>query len=242
MHSHNHINKPRILPDAPPVIEVEKIGMRRGDRNVLTDVSLSVRRGDFLAITGPNGGGKTTLLRIILGLLQPTSGHIRYFNPSGKEGDKPAFGYLPQKNAVDAHFPVTVSEVIASGLLTMRGIDNGTRRHEIERVLELIDMTDLANRPIGHLSGGQLQRALFGRAIIRKPEILVLDEPLSYIDKHFEERLYDIIDDISHSATILLVSHEMSEISAMANRHIIVDHTLTECCATRHFIPPQCTE
>ena len=104
MHSHNHINKPRILPDAPPVIEVEKIGMRRGDRNVLTDVSLSVRRGDFLAITGPNGGGKTTLLRIILGLLQPTSGHIRYFNPAKKATNRHS-ATCPRKTPSTPTFP-----------------------------------------------------------------------------------------------------------------------------------------
>ena len=114
------------------------------------------------------------------------------------------------------------------------------RKARVAEVLRLIEMSDLAGRPIGRLSGGQLQRALFGRAIASHPAILVLDEPLSYIDKHFEEHLYSIISEMAPYTTILLVSHEMSQISAMANRHIIVDHSLHECTATHHYLKPEC--
>ena len=217
--------------------------MRREEKYVLKDVCLTVYYGDFLAITGPNGGGKTTLLRIILGLLAPTHGSVSFYAPDSPHvalATPPAFGYLPQKNTIDSHFPVSVEEVIASGLLAEKSLSKAEKAARVEDTLVLTGLADLRTRPIGRLSGGQLQRALFGRAIIRKPQILVLDEPLSYIDKHFETRMYDIIRDLSGHTTILLVSHEMSAIGAMAGRHIIVDRHLTECTAHHHYFPPEC--
>lgn len=101
-------------------------------------------------------------------------------------------------------------------------------------------MSPLQNRPIGKLSGGQLQRTLFARAIVSTPPVLVLDEPLSYLDKHFEQHLYRIIADMAPSTTIVLVSHEMSQIAGMANRHVIVDHTLHECVAEHHWTHSDC--
>ncbi|MDE6121541.1 MAG: ATP-binding cassette domain-containing protein, partial [Muribaculaceae bacterium] len=153
---------------------------------------------------------------------------------------RPAVGYLPQKNSVDSHFPISVREVVASGLLMEKKLTSEEMARRVDETLELVELADLASRPIGRLSGGQLQRALFGRAIIRRPGMLVLDEPLSYIDKHFEAHLYRIIADLAKSTTILLVSHEMSEIAGMANRHIIVDGTLKECTASQHFRPADC--
>lgn len=208
---------------------------------ILSDVNFTADRGDFIAITGPNGGGKTTLLRLILGLLSPTQGKIVYYSAEGKpSASAPHFGYLPQKNSVDSHFPITVGEVVASGLLGIKGLADSERRARVSEVLRMIEMTAYERHPIGKLSGGQLQRALFGRAIVSRPGILVLDEPLSYIDKHFEEHLYRIIADMAPHSTILLVSHEMSQISAMANRHVIVDHTLHECTAAHHYLKPEC--
>lgn len=218
-----------------------EVSFRREDREVLSDINFTADRGDFIAITGPNGGGKTTLLRLILGLLKPTEGKIVYYDEAGQTSDlTPKFGYLPQKNSVDSHFPITVGEVVASGLLGTKGMSDAERRERVAEVLRLIEMSDLAGRPIGRLSGGQLQRALFGRAIACNPAILVLDEPLSYIDKHFEKHLYSIISEMAPHTTILLVSHEMSQISAMANRHIIVDHRLHECTAAHHYLKPEC--
>ncbi len=104
----------------------------------------------------------------------------------------------------------------------------------------MAEMQNLSDRPIGRLSGGQLQRALFARAIVCRPELLVLDEPLSYIDKHFESKLYNIIERLSLSTTILLVSHEITAIAAMANRHVVVDRTLKECNASHHYSKTEC--
>lgn len=202
-------------------------------RHILTDINLTVDHGDFVAVSGPNGGGKTSMLRIILGLLKPSSGSVEF--PCGK----PTVGYLPQKNSVDAHFPISVKEVVASGLLN----SHWTREEKAVRVAEvlhMIEMEQLQDRAIGRLSGGQMQRALFGRAIACRPSFLVLDEPLSYLDKHFENRLYEILATMGKDTTILLVSHEMTAIAAMANRHIMVDNTLRECTAQHHYVKHDC--
>lgn len=204
-----------------------------GRRCVLHGVNFCVDRGDFVAITGPNGGGKTTLLRLILGLISPTKGTVR-------RAPGISVGYLPQKNAVDSHFPISVSEVIASGLLSIRNIPPHERKMIVDETIERVELESHRNHPIGEISGGQLQRTLLGRAIISKPELLVLDEPLSYIDKHFEAHLYDIIADIARSATILLVSHEMSTISTMSNRHLIVNGSVQICHHTHHYAPSSC--
>lgn len=195
------------------------VGLVRDGKVILQNVNFTVNRGDFVAVTGPNGGGKTTMLRIILGLLKPTCGKVEFASP------KPSIGYLPQKNMVDSHFPLTVAQVVESGLLGIRGLDKAEIGRRTAEVLRRIEMEEHAQRPIGKLSGGQLQRTLLGRAIIAEPGLLVLDEPLSYLDKHFESRIYSLLEEISRECTILLVSHDMNSIDAMANRHIIVDHT-----------------
>ncbi len=224
-----------------PLLSLCDINFHRENRIILSDVNFTVDHGDFIAITGPNGGGKTTLLRLILRLLKPSSGHIIYYDNNGiATNDPPQFGYLPQKNSVDANFPITVREVVASGLLSDKSMCREEKDNRVQEALRLIELTDLSNRAIGRLSGGQLQRAMLGRAIVSHSPVLVLDEPLSYIDKHFEAYLYRIINDISHHSTILLVSHEMSAIAGMANRHIIVDHTLHECTAAHHYIKQEC--
>ncbi len=223
-----------------PAIRLSEVGMRWERREILDAVNLTVNRGDFIAITGPNGGGKTTLLRIILKLLKPTSGKVDYLNPDGAVSERLPLGYLPQKNMIDSRFPITVEEVVASGLLSEKGVTKENLKKRVDETLALIDLQPHARQTIGTLSGGQLQRALLGRALISNPSILVLDEPLSYIDTRFEGRLYDLLKGLPISTTILLVSHEMSVISGMATRHLIVDHTVHECTSHHHFIPSPC--
>lgn len=217
------------------LISLRGISLRRDRRDILSDIDLDVRRGDFIAVTGPNGGGKTSLLRIVLKLLKPTAGTVTY--PSGSIDT----GYLPQKNMIDSHFPITVSEVVASGLIGHR-TPRDEREHLTARTIELMGLTQHATKSIGALSGGQLQRALLGRAIISRPALLVLDEPLSYVDKQFEHYLYTLMADLARTTTILLVSHEMSTIAGMATRHLIVDHTLTECHSHHHNVHYDCDE
>ena len=221
------------------IISLRDISRRWDDRDILRDINFDVRQGDFIAITGPNGGGKTTLFRIILKLLKPSEGTVTYLR-DGKAVSDLSIGYLPQKNMIDSRFPITVREVVASGLIGER-IGKRQAEEMTAETLRLMGLGEHAGKSIGALSGGQLQRALLGRAIISSPRVLVLDEPLSYVDKQFEQYIYTLVERLSTSTTILLVSHEMSTIAGMANRHLVIDHSLHECHSRHHQVDYGCT-
>lgn len=225
-----------------PIITLTDISITRENKRILTDVNLSVNRGDFMAVTGPNGGGKTTLMRLMLRLLCPTSGKVIYFDGEGRETANLSIGYLPQKNMIDSKFPITVSEVVELGIPPSMHLGKPQRREAVAEKVELVGLTDYADASIGTLSGGQLQRALMARAIISNPELLVLDEPLSYLDRKYEQRIYDIVAAMAGDTTIVLVSHDMSRIAEMANRHIIVDHKVEACHSGSHFLHYDCCE
>ncbi len=203
------------------IIRLQDVSVSFDRRVVLRDIDFTIDKGDFVAITGPNGGGKTTLLRVILKLLKPSSGKVVYFN-EGKPAKRLHIGYLPQKNMIDVRFPITVGETVHSGML--HGFFG---RHHNDRnfkdTVETTGLTDLLDRPIGDLSGGQLQRTLLARAIVSNPDVIVLDEPLSYVDKQFEHQIYRILEDLRQTKTVIIVSHDMTVISGMANRNLTVD-------------------
>lgn len=203
------------------IIRLQDVSVSFDRRVVLRDIDFTIDNGDFVAITGPNGGGKTTLLRVILKLLKPSSGKVVYFN-EGKPAKRLRIGYLPQKNMIDVRFPITVGETVRSGML--HGFFG---RHHNDRnfkdSVEITGLTDLLDRPIGDLSGGQLQRTLLARAIVSNPDVIVLDEPLSYVDKQFEHQIYRILEDLRQTKTVIIVSHDMTVISGMANRNLTVD-------------------
>lgn len=221
-----------------PLISLQKVSVRREGRRILDDVDLVLNSGDFLAVTGPNGGGKTTLLRLMLKLMSPTSGRVTYFGNDGLPISRLDIGYLPQKNSIDSRFPLTVSEVVASGLMNRRKCCTAEADVLVAEMLAKLHLADRASFPIGDISGGQLQRTLLGRAIISSPDILFLDEPLSYLDRFFIAEIYKLLKELSTTTTIVLVSHEMTAIAEMANRHIVVDHKVRSCHAHSHYFAP----
>lgn len=205
------------------ILRLSGIGMNFDGKWVLRDVNFSVRRGEFVILSGPNGSGKTTLLRIMLRLMKPTVGKVEYFNHEGCPTGRLPIGYLPQKNKIDTRFPITAEETILSGL--RRGIFGHLPedwREKLDKVVELCGTRSFMQQPIGTLSGGQLQRTLLARAIICEPELLVLDEPLSYVDKQFEHRIYEMLRELAKRMTILLVSHELTGLLPLADRTISI--------------------
>lgn len=189
---------------------------------VLTHVDLEVRQGDFILITGPNGGGKTTLLKLLLKLTRPTAGEVSYPHHDKAHDTPLTIGYLPQKSAVDSHFPITVKEVVATALIS--GRCDCDKEARLEDCLKLVGLEDMAHRPLGDLSGGQVQRVLFARAIAGKPEVLVLDEPMSYLDPHYREVITSILRDMKQGGTtIIVVSHDPEWLIGLADLHLSVD-------------------
>lgn len=210
------------------IIAIENVWLSYTDKNILEDINLDIYQGDFLLITGPNGGGKTSLLRTILRLQSPTKGRISFFRQREPVSSLD-MGYLPQKNSIDSRFPITVEEVVASGLMgnTQKGNTKFDSKKEIDEMLDLMGITALRNKPIGVLSGGQLQRSLFGRALISKPEMLILDEPASYIDRQFGNRMFEILRNLSsNGTTIMMVSHEIEPFITLSNRNLYINHIL----------------
>lgn len=208
------------------------------DRNpkVIKNISFSVYQKDFLGIIGPNGGGKTTLLRTIMRLISPTEGEIYFYNDKGKSVPKINIGYLPQLNKIDQKFPITVFDVILSGLSTVNRFSifsfSAKYRKRVYDVAEQMGVEDLLQRPIGELSGGQLQRVLLGRSIIDNPALLILDEPISYVDKLFETNFYKILNEINNRMAIILVSHDIGTILSMVENVLCVNESAHYHCGT----------
>ena len=207
-----------------PIIEIKNLAAGYDGRTVLHDVNLNVYERDFLGIIGPNGGGKTTLIKCILGLLKPTGGEILY-----RGGRALKMGYLPQYNSIDRKFPITVEEVILSGLSIQKSLTSRFTPEQKEKGKQIIarmGLEGLEHRAIGQLSGGQLQRALLGRAIISDPAVLILDEPSTYIDKRFEARLYELLAEINKECAIILVSHDIGTVLQQVKSIACVNETL----------------
>ncbi len=206
-----------------PLIRIKDVDVAYQKLPVLSRVSLTIHYRDFIGIIGPNGGGKTTLVRTILGLIKPQKGGIEY----GVRRSE--IGYLPQGNKIDDQFPITVREVVASGLATGKfseGNPKQSHRTTIDHALEQVGMTSLQSRSIGNLSGGELQRTMLARAIVSSPRLLILDEPETHVDNKFELELYTLLKELNHTMTILLVSHDIGIISPYIKTIACVNRTL----------------
>lgn len=213
------------------VIEISNVSYsyRTKDKPVLADINLTIPELDFLGIIGPNGGGKTTLLNLMLGILKPDTGKI-LIKGKKRKTDSGIFGYVPQYSKIDDSFPIQVQDVLDSAVLS-----SNLKKQELELrregIMEKLKIIELRNARFGSLSGGQKQRTLIGRALISNPEIILLDEPTASVDFSSEKSIYDTLKELNETKTIVLVSHDISFVSsfvkrvACLNRNIAVHDT-----------------
>lgn len=212
-------------PTREPLIEAEGITFGYGREAILQDIALTVHRDDFLAILGPNGGGKTTLVKVLLGLLTPWTGSVRR-HTSGRRG---AHGYVPQFAEFDRRFPVRVRDLVLLGRLGLRGPFRRYSRADREAVEEVIGdlgLSAVADRSIEALSGGQLQRALIARALVSEPEVLFLDEPLASIDAESREVLLATLRDLAERIPVVVVTHDLTPFGGAVRQIACVNRKL----------------
>jgi zinc transport system ATP-binding protein len=210
------------------VIRIEGLRFSFGPAPVLQDVDLQVSEGEFLGLVGPNAGGKSTLLKLILGLLRPQSGLIQVLGTSPKEARR-RLGYVPQYPGFQRDFPISVEQVVLMGRLGLSpglGWYRHADREAAHRALTEVEAADLARRRIGTLSGGQLQRVLLARALVGEPKILILDEPTANIDQRLEGDIFDLLAALNARLTILVVSHDIAFISSYVDRVACLNRTL----------------
>lgn len=215
----------------PPVIKLDEISFAYQDTIVLENISLEIFPGEFVAIIGPNGGGKTTLLKIILGFLKPTLGKIEVLGAAPQNNHAAPIAYVPQTTRFDRQFPISVMEVVLSGCLSRLPWHGRFHQSELDAAsaaLEKVGLLDFQHVPFGKLSGGQAQRVLIARALVSHPQLLLLDEPTASVDSKAEAEIYAILQKLHGTMTILMVTHDLK---AAVDR---VDRVL---CIQRHAIP-----
>jgi zinc transport system ATP-binding protein len=211
-----------------PAITLEDVTFGYDGTPVLTNVNLTIQPRDFVCVLGPNGGGKTTLLKLMLGLIEPQRGTVRVLG-RGPAAARSAIGYLPQHVQLDPQFPANVLDIVLMGRLGRRRAvgpygrgDRAIARHALEEV----DVANLRHRPLGSLSGGQRQRVLIARALACQPEVLLLDEPTANLDPAVQDDLYRLLDKLNERLTILIVSHDIGFVSVFFRSVVCVNRTV----------------
>ena len=215
------------------IIEIDSVSFSYDNQEVLKDISLTVERNDFMAILGPNGGGKTTLLKLILGINKPTKGTIKVFGEKPKK-IRNKIGYVPQYLNFDNNFPISVIEVVLMSSLKTFSLFpwySAKIKNEAMEFLKNMKIEHLANKRFGDLSGGQQQRVLIARALMNNPNLLILDEPTASVDIKIEEDVFEILKTLSNSITIIIVSHDVSFVSSYVNKV-----TCLNLCSCTHKI------
>ncbi len=208
----------------PMDICIENVSFSYSERKILENVNLEIHQKDFASIVGPNGGGKTTLLKLLLGLIKPDEGKIHIL---GKQPDRMRhrIGYMPQYAHLDSDFPATVMDVVLMGRLAKKKFwFTKNDRTEALTAIEEVDMLDFSKVGFNNLSGGQKQRILIARALCSQPDILLLDEPTANVDHQTEENLFSILQKLNSKMTILLVSHDLGFVSKYVKSVICVNH------------------
>ena len=206
------------------LIELHDVSVNYDGYGAIRGVNLSIDSTDFLGVIGPNGGGKTTLVKAILGMVA-YEGRIDYA-PELNSGNERLIGYMPQISEFDRAFPISVMEVVLSGLQGSKGLFGRYTKEDRMKALQLLaecDIEALADRPIGEISGGQMQRALLCRAVIADPKLLILDEPTNFVDNQFEQTLYRTLRRLNERMAIVMVSHDVGTISSVVKEIVCVN-------------------
>ena len=228
-----HIRRHARPVDGAPVVDIEDVCVRYGELQVLDHVSLQIDAGEFVGVVGPNGGGKSTLLKAALGRAPTTCGEARLFGtPSTKFRDFARIGYVPQNVVhVDTRFPTTAFEVVMLGRVGRRGLFHrltSEDRRIARRAMEEVGVENLSDRMIGNLSGGQRQRVFLAKALAAEPELLILDEPTTGVDPRARDSFYKLLDHLNHDhgMTLLLVSHDTQAVAMCCHRLVAVNRSI----------------
>jgi zinc transport system ATP-binding protein len=211
-----------------PIVEINKVSFAYNGETVLQDVSLEIRQGNFMAMIGPNGGGKTTLLKLILGLLKPDKGTILVTGRSSQKAST-RIGYVPQDVHINRGFPITAMDVVLMGKLEPKkrwARKTESNRREAMAALERLEMASLAQKKIGELSGGQCQRVFIARALVTEPQLLLLDEPTASIDTKGQTEFFEMLKDLNRDVTIVVVSHDLLAVSRYVKSVACVNRVL----------------
>jgi zinc/manganese transport system ATP-binding protein len=211
----------------PDLLTLDNIGVRLGGRQVLSDVTFSLRKGEFTGVIGPNGAGKTTLLRVILGLIEPSGGQVLIDGQPVNSKNKAAIGYVPQKLVIDPDMPLRARDVVALGIDGHRlgfALPSRQRREMIEAALDDVGAARYANARVGELSGGEQQRVLIAHALISRPKLLLLDEPLANLDISSEQEIVAVLGRLAREQkiAILLSAHDMNPLLGVMDRIVYV--------------------
>ncbi|NLK66083.1 MAG: ABC transporter ATP-binding protein [Campylobacteraceae bacterium] len=208
------------------MIEVKSLSFSYGKEPVLKDVSFSYDNKDLLAIIGPNGGGKSTLLKLLLGLLKPDSGEIKILGAEPKKSAK-LIGYVPQHIPINSAFPISVLEVVLMGVIDRNRFYTKKDRVDALQALETVGMSEFANRRISELSGGQRQRVYIARALVSKAKMLFLDEPTASIDTKGQVEIYNILERVNESGVgVVMISHDLNVAINYATKVAYVNKSL----------------
>lgn len=206
------------------VIDFNHLFFHYGDDPVLRDVTFQMKPGEFLGIIGPNGGGKTTLLKLILGFIKPTAGSIQVFGESPVEA-RSKLAYVPQGLRFDRQFPISVKELVLTGRLSRLpwyGVYSQADEQAVAEALEKVGISHLQERPFGTLSGGQAQRALIARALVSEPKLLLLDEPTASVDPQAEADIYRILQNLREKMAVVMVTHDLRAAVDLVDRVLLV--------------------
>jgi manganese/iron transport system ATP-binding protein len=235
-HTHHELNK--------PILDVQNISVRYNGRAALEEITFHLHAGERIAIVGPNGAGKSTLFKVVAGVLQPNAGEVNIF------GSRPhvhvCIAYIPQRSQVDWNFPVSVADAVMMGRSAKLGLLNWPHKKDwehVHRVLEIVELSDLAERQIGQLSGGQQQRMFIARALAQEAELMLMDEPLSGLDTPSQEGLLNLLDTLrSQNVTVMVATHDLDQAARhfdrimLLNRRIIAFDVPQRVMHTDHLV------